>query len=86
MSRGGGHRHSSNLALLWLWCGPATVTLIRPLARKLPCATGVALKSKKKKKENYFLIKMELCHYILTYLTLKISLLYHYLYNLLMDI
>ena len=32
--------------LLWLWCSPATATLIRPLAWELPYAVGVALKRK----------------------------------------
>ena len=32
---------------LWLWCRPAAVALIRPLAWELPYAMGVALKSKK---------------------------------------
>ena len=33
-------------ALLWLWCRPAAVALIRPLAREPPYAVGAALKSK----------------------------------------
>ena len=37
-----------DLALLWLWCRPAVVALIRPLAWELPYAMGAALKSKKK--------------------------------------
>ena len=37
--------------LLWLWCRPAAVAPIQPLAWKLPCAAGVALKRPKKKKE-----------------------------------
>ena len=32
---------------LWLWCRPAAVALIQPLAWELPYAMGVALKSKK---------------------------------------
>ena len=45
------------MALLWLWCRPAAVTLIRLLAWEYPEAAGVALKSKikterKKKKKN----------------------------------
>ena len=32
VSCGFGHGHSLDLALLWLWCGPAAVALIRPLA------------------------------------------------------
>ena len=34
---------------LWLWCRPAAAAPIQPLAWKLPCAAGVALKRKKKK-------------------------------------
>ena len=33
--------------MLWLWCRPAAVALIRPLAREPPYAIGVALESKK---------------------------------------
>ena len=43
-------RHSWDPALLWLWCRPAAVAPIWPLFWELPCATSVALKSKKKKK------------------------------------
>ena len=49
---GVGHRHRSDPVLLWLWCRPATVAPIWPLAWELPCATGVALKSKKRTKQN----------------------------------
>ena len=56
MSGGVGHRHGSDLALLWLWHRPVATALIRPLAWEPPCATGAALKKdrkdqKKKKKE-----------------------------------
>ena len=44
MSCGVVRRHSSDLALLWLWRRPAVVALIRPLAWELPCAVGTALK------------------------------------------
>ena len=37
-----------NPALLWLWCRPASVALIRPLAWELSYTAGVALKSKAK--------------------------------------
>ena len=37
-------------AWLWLWCRPAAVAPIQPLAWELPCATGMALKSKKQNK------------------------------------
>ena len=37
-------------ALLWLWCRPAGVALIRPLVWEPPYAVRAALKSKKKKK------------------------------------
>ena len=35
-------------ALLWLWCRPAVVAPIRPLAWEPPYAMGAALKRKKK--------------------------------------
>ena len=38
-------------ALLWLWCRPATIAPIRPLACEPPYAAGVALKAQKKKKK-----------------------------------
>ena len=34
-------------ASLWLWCRPTAAALIQPLARELPCASGVALKRNK---------------------------------------
>ena len=40
----------SDLALLWLWCRPVAIALIRPLAWEPPYATGAALKKKKIKK------------------------------------
>ena len=57
VSCGVGHRHSLDLALLWLWYRPAAVALIRPLTWEPPCAAGVALKKienikkKRQKKE-----------------------------------
>ena len=47
MSCGVGRRYSLDLVLLWLWCRPAAIALIRPLVWELPCAMGVALKKKK---------------------------------------
>ena len=47
---GVGHRHGSDPVLLWLWCRPAAVALIQPLAWKLPYAAGAALKETNKKK------------------------------------
>ena len=41
-------RLGSDLALLWLWL--AAIALIGPLAWEPLCASGVALKSKKRKK------------------------------------
>ena len=35
LSCGVGHRHSSDLALLWLWCRLAAVAPIQPLAWEL---------------------------------------------------
>ena len=48
MSYGVGHRRGLDPKLLWLWL--AVVAPIRPLAWETPCATGVALKSKKNQK------------------------------------
>ena len=51
MSCGVGHRRSSDLALLWLWCRPAAATPIQPLAWAPPYAAGLAPKKKEKKKK-----------------------------------
>ena len=40
-----------DLALSWLWCRPAAIAPIRPLAWEPPYATGEALKNTQKKKE-----------------------------------
>ena len=40
-----------DLALLWLWCRPAVIAPIRPLAWEPPYAAGVALKRQKIKKK-----------------------------------
>ena len=56
-----GRRCSLDLALLWLWRGPAAAAPIRPLAWELPFAEGVALKSQKDKKKkdiNYGVLVM----------------------------
>ena len=34
---------------VWLWCRPATVTLIGPVVWEPPCAAGVDLKGIKKR-------------------------------------
>ena len=47
VSCGVGHRRGSDPALLWLWCRPAAVALIGPLAWEPPYATSAALKKKK---------------------------------------
>ena len=39
-----GHRHSSDPALLWLWCRLVATAFIGLLAWKLPDAAGAALK------------------------------------------
>jgi len=51
MSCGVGHRCSSDLGFLWLWCRPAAPAPIRPLAWALLYATGAALKKKEKEKK-----------------------------------
>ena len=50
--------HGSDPALLWLWCRPAAVAPIRPLAWEPPYAAGAALKSKK----IFFNLKKERMH------------------------
>ena len=60
MSCGVGHRHGLVPMLLWLGCRPAAAALIRPLARELPYATGVALKRKKKFKKDHHTKKSSL--------------------------
>ena len=55
MSCSVGHRHGSDLALLWLCHRPAPTAPIRPLAWEPAYAVGAAIKKKdkrqKKKKE-----------------------------------
>ena len=51
VSCGVGRRHGSDLVLVWLWCRPEVVALIRPLAWELPYAKGVTLKTKTKNKK-----------------------------------
>ena len=43
-------QRAKDLAMLWLWCRPAAVAPIRPLAWEPPYAAGTALGKKKKKK------------------------------------
>ena len=51
VSCGVSREHSSDLALLWLWCWPVATTPIQALAWELPYAKGVALKRQKTKKK-----------------------------------
>ena len=50
MSCGVGCQHSSDLALLWLWCRPAATVLFQLLAWEPPYAAGMALKRKERKR------------------------------------
>ena len=50
VSCGVGRRHGSDPSLLWLWCRPVAVALIRPLAWELPHAAGTAQKTNKQTK------------------------------------
>ena len=52
MGCGVGRRRGSDPTLLWLWGRPAATAPIGPLAWGPPCATGMALKRKKKKKRS----------------------------------
>ena len=56
MSCGVGRRCGLDPTLLWLWCRPAVVVPIGPLAWEYPYAVGTALKSKKKKKKELLVI------------------------------
>ena len=49
VSCGVGCRLGSDLAWLWLWCRPAAIAPIRPMASEPPCATSIALKKEKTK-------------------------------------
>ena len=51
MSCGVDHRCDSGLALLCLWCRPATAVLIQPLTWELPWTIGLALKCKNRKEK-----------------------------------
>ena len=48
---GVGRRCGLDLTLLWLWCRPAAVAPIGPLAWESPYAVGVAIKRQKDKKK-----------------------------------
>ena len=52
-----------DLELLWLWCGPAAVAPIRPLAWEPPYAVGapqeMAKKPKKPKEKKRFIIPLK---------------------------
>ena len=56
MSCGVGHRHSSDLVMLWLWRSLAATALIRTLAWEPLHVAGVGPKSQKKKKKCYFIL------------------------------
>ena len=47
---GVGCSQGSDPALLWLWCRPAAVAPLQPLAWELPYAMGTALEKEKKEK------------------------------------
>ena len=51
MSCGVGHRHGSDLMLLWLWCRPTAIALTGPLAWEPPYAVSAALKRQKQKQK-----------------------------------
>ena len=51
MSCGVGRRCGSDLVLLRLWCRPAVIALIRPLAWEPPYAAAAILRKNERKKE-----------------------------------
>ena len=56
MSWGIGHRCGLDSKLLWLWCRPASIAPIEPLAWESPWAVGVAqeMAKRQKKKINFW--------------------------------
>ena len=80
MSCGVGHRRGSDPELLWLWCKPAAIAPIGPLAWESPYAVDAALgnmkrqKKKKRKKERKW-VKMELTRHELW--VIYISIFFH---------
>ena len=60
MSCGVGHRHGSDLALLWLWRRLAATAPISPLAWELPYAAGAALKRQKRQKKKSSIVRVHL--------------------------
>ena len=50
MNCGVGHRRGSDSESLWLWCKPAAVASIRPLAWEPPYAVGAALGKKERER------------------------------------
>ena len=54
MSGGVDHKPGLDLALLWLWCRPVAIALIRSLAWEPPFAAGAALENRQKKKKIFF--------------------------------
>ena len=51
MSCGVGHKHCLDPEWVWLWCRPAAVAPIRPLAWEHPYAEGTVLKRQKQKQK-----------------------------------
>ena len=58
MSCGVGRRCGLDPEFLWLWCRPADVALIRPLAWEPPYAMTAALKNRKTKQN---ITKAQIC-------------------------
>ena len=56
VSCGVGCRHGSDPELLWLWCRPAAIAPIRPLAWEPPHASGAAQEMAKRLKKKEILI------------------------------
>ena len=54
VSCGVGRRRGLDPVLLWLWCRPAAIAPIRPLAWEPPYAMGAAQEMIKRQKKNAF--------------------------------
>ena len=57
-------RRGSDPALLWLWCRPVAIALIRPLAWGPPDATRAALEKDEKKETKYRLQGQSECDHM----------------------
>ena len=73
MSYGVERKCGSDLALLWLWCRPMAIALMRPLAWEPPYVAGAALKKTKRPKKKKLLCTQYIFFQIFEQLFCKIK-------------